>query len=124
MDRITPLAKALADETRVRLLQVVSSEGTVCCGDLARALCVSQATISHHVKILTDVRLVETTREGQFTRVRSCSEGLDALRRALSAFGAGAAPRGRAQEASAGCSAPRPQTNGAADPRVSDGGAA
>lgn len=124
MDRITPLAKALADETRVRLLHVLSTEGAVCCGDLAKALSVTQATITHHLRILAEVRLVETTREGQFTRVRACSEGLETLRRALSSFGDGVLPAPHAQRAPVSCSAPQPQSSGSAGPCLSDGGTA
>lgn len=83
MNDLVLLAKALADATRVRLLTLVSSRGQVCCGDLARALDVSQATVTHHLRVLSSARLIETHRDGQFIRVKACRPGIEACRVAL-----------------------------------------
>ncbi len=84
MNDLVLMAKALADATRVRLLALVSSRGQVCCGDLARALDVSQATVTHHLRVLSSVKLIETQRDGQFIRVTACRPGIEACRLALS----------------------------------------
>jgi ArsR family transcriptional regulator len=65
-DRLVKVAKALGDPTRLELLRRIAAAGEICCKDLVTLFPVSQATVSHHLKILTDAGLVEARREGQF----------------------------------------------------------
>jgi len=65
-DRLVKVAKALGDPTRLELLRRISAAGEICCKDLVTLFPVSQATVSHHLKILTDAGLVSARREGQF----------------------------------------------------------
>lgn len=64
--RIAPLLKALADPVRLRLLSLVAShaEGEVCVCDLNDAFDLSQPTISHHLKVLHEVGLLDRTKRG------------------------------------------------------------
>ena len=64
--RIAPLLKALADPVRLRLLSLVAShaEGEACVCDLNDAFDLSQPTISHHLKVLHEVGLLERTKRG------------------------------------------------------------
>jgi DNA-binding transcriptional ArsR family regulator len=57
-ERIAPLLKALADPVRLRLLSLVAShaDGEACVCDLNDAFDLSQPTISHHLKVLHEVR--------------------------------------------------------------------
>ncbi|HEU0184435.1 MAG TPA: metalloregulator ArsR/SmtB family transcription factor [Blastocatellia bacterium] len=62
------MAKALADPRRFEIFQKVataSAEG-MCCGAVCEELPVSQATVSHHLKELTEAGLLETRSAGQF----------------------------------------------------------
>ncbi|MCU0493266.1 MAG: metalloregulator ArsR/SmtB family transcription factor [Chloroflexaceae bacterium] len=64
--RVAELFKALADPTRVRLLHALShSELTV--GDLARVVEMddSISAISHHLRLLRNLRIVRDRREGK-----------------------------------------------------------
>src|SRR5512137_2658354 len=65
-DRLVRVAKALGDPTRLDLLRRIASAGEICCKDLVTLFPVSQATVSHHLKILADAGLVAVRREGQF----------------------------------------------------------
>lgn len=63
VDTVT-FAKALADETRQRIMALC------CCtamsvNALAEATGVAQPTVSHHLKILKEARLVTTKRQGK-----------------------------------------------------------
>ena len=60
------VAKALGDATRFALLRRIAAAGEINCRDLTRLFPVSQATVSHHLKVLTDAGLIEARREGQF----------------------------------------------------------
>ena len=63
---IAPLLKALADPVRLRLLSLVAShdEGEACVCDLNDAFDLSQPTISHHLKVLHEVGLLDRTKRG------------------------------------------------------------
>ena len=65
-ERIAPLLKALADPVRLRLLSLVAShaDGEACVCDLNDAFELSQPTISHHLKVLHDVGLLDRTKRG------------------------------------------------------------
>jgi ArsR family transcriptional regulator len=60
------IAKALADPTRVAVLEAIGQEDECPCQRLRDAFSVSKATISHHIKELVRAGLVEARREGQF----------------------------------------------------------
>jgi ArsR family transcriptional regulator, arsenate/arsenite/antimonite-responsive transcriptional repressor len=65
-ERLVRVAKALGDPTRLELLRRIAAAGEMCCKDLVTLFPVSQATVSHHLKILADAGLVAVRREGQF----------------------------------------------------------
>src|SRR4051812_40905081 len=63
--------KALADPTRFRMIQEIAAAGELSCGQIAEHFDVSQPTISHHLKILTDADILTRRSEGKhhFTSV-------------------------------------------------------
>lgn len=62
---MTAFCKALGDETRQRILEILQVEGEKCVSDLVDAFNVSQPTISHHLNFLKQARLVTSRREGK-----------------------------------------------------------
>jgi ArsR family transcriptional regulator len=48
----------------------------MCCGEVVGHFPVAQATVSHHLKELTDAGLIETRAEGQFKYLRARPEVL------------------------------------------------
>ena len=59
--------KALADPARVRIVNVLAISGEpVCVCHLVEPLGLSQATVSHHVKKLTDAGLLEREQRGKW----------------------------------------------------------
>lgn len=70
--RIAPLLKALADPVRLRLLSLVAShaDGEACVCDLNDAFDLSQPTISHHLKVLHDVGLLDREKRGVWVYYR------------------------------------------------------
>ncbi|MDP9358428.1 MAG: metalloregulator ArsR/SmtB family transcription factor [Chloroflexota bacterium] len=82
--------KALADPTRIRILNLLArSEEPLCVCDIVDHFPLGQPAISHHLKILRDVRFVHSERRGTFMyyRVnRAClAEFPEAARRLLNA---------------------------------------
>jgi ArsR family transcriptional regulator, arsenate/arsenite/antimonite-responsive transcriptional repressor len=85
-DAATQLAaqfKALADPTRVAIVNQLSAADEVCVCNLVDAFDLSQPTISHHLKILREAGLVESTRRGTWAYYRLVPEALGALRTTL-----------------------------------------
>ena len=80
-ERIAPLLKALADPVRLRLLSLVAShgDGEACVCDLNDAFDLSQPTISHHLKVLHEVGLLDRSKRGVWVYYRVRTESLSAL---------------------------------------------
>ena len=62
---LVAFCKALADETRQRILEILRQEGEQCVSDLVDAFNLSQPTISHHLNFLRQANLVLTRKEGK-----------------------------------------------------------
>src|SRR3954451_2339898 len=77
--------KALADPTRVAIVNSLSAADEVCVCNLTAAFDISQPTISHHLKVLREPGLVESTRRGTWMYYRLVPESIAALRGALGA---------------------------------------
>ncbi len=77
--------KALADPVRVQLMSMLMAEPEqgVCTCDLAPALGLTEATVSHHLRQLREAGLVEGTRKGTNVWYRPQPASLDALCRVL-----------------------------------------
>lgn len=55
--------KALGDETRLKILEMVSKEELCACKILEK-FSITQPTLSHHMRILCDVELINCRKEG------------------------------------------------------------
>ena len=77
------LFKALADPARVRIVNALAtSGGPVCACEFEPALGLSQPTVSHHLKKLTDAGLLEREQRGKwayFSLKRDAVEKLAAV---------------------------------------------
>ena len=85
MDRseIEKISKALADKTRLRIFEAISAADHMTCGEIVSMRGVTPATVSHHLKILTEARLITCRRKGQFVHSQAIPETVTAYSRAL-----------------------------------------
>lgn len=72
--------KALADPTRVAIVNQLACCDECCVCDLTASFDLSQPTISHHLKILRDAGLVQSESRGTWAYYRLVPEALDRLR--------------------------------------------
>ena len=79
------MLKALADETRFSLLNLLLTHD-LCVGALARHLCISEAAVSQHLKVLREAGLVRGEKRGYWThymvereKLKELAEGLVGL---------------------------------------------
>jgi ArsR family transcriptional regulator, arsenate/arsenite/antimonite-responsive transcriptional repressor len=75
--------KALADPTRVAIINCLSAADEVCVCNLTETFDLSQPTVSHHLRILREAGLVESERRGTWAYYRLVPETIEALRGAL-----------------------------------------
>jgi ArsR family transcriptional regulator len=75
--------KALADPARVAILNRLAAADEVCVCDLNAALDLAQPTVSHHLRVLREAGLVESSRRGTWAFYRLVPESVAALREAL-----------------------------------------
>ncbi len=77
--------KALADPTRVAIVNRLAATDECCVCDLTGAFELSQPTISHHLRLLREAGLVEASRRGTWAYYRLIPEAVAELRGALGA---------------------------------------
>jgi ArsR family transcriptional regulator len=85
-ERLAAVLKALAEPTRLRLLSLVAArpDGEACICDLTAPVALSQPTVSHHMKVLTDAGLLQREQRGKWAYYRLVPGALDTLAAALS----------------------------------------
>jgi ArsR family transcriptional regulator len=82
-ERLAARFRALADPTRVAIVNRLAQADETCVCDLTAAFDLSQPTISHHLKVLREAGLVESSRRGTWAYYRVVPETLGALAAAL-----------------------------------------
>jgi ArsR family transcriptional regulator len=82
-DALAARFKALADPARVAIVNRLAAADEVCVCDLNTAFDLAQPTISHHLKVLRDAGLVDSTRRGTWAYYRLVPEAVGALRQTL-----------------------------------------
>ena len=83
---VTPLAaslKVLGDPTRMRIIQILAANGSVCACDLEEPLGLSQPTVSHHLRQLADAGLVSRQKRGTWAFYQVIPEELAKLMTAV-----------------------------------------
>ncbi len=65
IDRKSRLLKAIANETRLKMLRLLSKR-EMCVCELTVALDLTQPTASHHLNILENIRLIKDRKEGKW----------------------------------------------------------
>ncbi|HMF75434.1 MAG TPA: metalloregulator ArsR/SmtB family transcription factor [Bryobacteraceae bacterium] len=85
--QIAKIAKALADETRLNIYESIAATDELNCGDICAVQVVGHATVSHHLRILTEAALVDSRRQGQFVFYRALRDTLEDFSKALADLG-------------------------------------
>ena len=75
--------KALADPARVAIVNRLAAADEVCVCDFVDSLGLAQPTVSHHLKVLRDAGVVESSRRGTWAFYRLVPEAVLELRQTL-----------------------------------------
>ena len=77
-DEFLQIAKALADARRLAILERIAAGEEAACQHLCAEFPVSQPTMSHHLRLLVEVGLIEMRRDGQYAHYRLRTDALRA----------------------------------------------
>jgi ArsR family transcriptional regulator len=75
--------RVLADPARLRLVSLLATTQEACVCELTIPLGLSQPTVSHHLKVLSEAGLIERERRGRWVFYRLRPEPLEALATAV-----------------------------------------
>lgn len=64
-EEVANICKAMSDANRLRIIEMLTS-GEKCGCELLEELLVTQPTLSHHMKVLSDCGLVSSYKEGKW----------------------------------------------------------
>jgi len=80
-ETLAGVLKAIADPTRLRLISLVAAheDQEACVCDLTEPVNLSQPTVSHHLKILVDARVLTREQRGRWAYYRLVPETLTAI---------------------------------------------
>ena len=81
---LADIFKALADPTRVAIVNRLAAGDACCVCDLTDAFELRQPTVSHHLRILRDAGLVYSERRGTFAYYCLVPEAMERLRAVFS----------------------------------------
>lgn len=82
----TLIAKALGDPNRFSIYRQIAGGDEVYCGEVCARHALSPGTVSHHLKILTDLGLVTSRKEGLNVYYRAVPERFSAYLRYLASL--------------------------------------
>ena len=88
MDRakIEKVSKALGDETRLLIFEAIGSCEEMNCGEIVNLRGVTPATVSHHLRVLSEAGLIECRREGQYVYNKAIPDTIEQYSRALASL--------------------------------------
>ncbi len=78
--------KALGDDNRLRIIELIASQGEMCACRILDELDIAQPTLSHHMKLLKDAGLVKARKQGRwmhYSMDRSMLESIEGFLRAI-----------------------------------------
>lgn len=68
--------KAFCDPNRLKILDILKT-GEHCACKFLEILDVSQSTLSHHMKILTDTKVVNVRKDGKWSHYSLSNDGIE-----------------------------------------------
>ncbi len=75
--------KALADANRLNILRVIKENSShvpaICACDILEKLNISQSTLSHHMKILSEAKFIISVKKGKWVYYSLNTEGFNTI---------------------------------------------
>jgi ArsR family transcriptional regulator len=77
-DEAARIGKALGDPNRLSIYTQIAGSDELFCGELCEKLTISGATVSHHLKVLTELGLISARKDGLNMYYRTLPERFEA----------------------------------------------
>ena len=74
-----PIFKALSDETRLKIVEMLSCD-EMCACDILESFQITQSTLSYHMKILTECGLISSRKDGAWMRYQVNKEQISKIK--------------------------------------------
>jgi len=84
---IAKISKALADRSRLQIYEAIAAQPNMYCGQIIEKYGLTPATVSHHLRVLTEAGLIECRREGQFVYTHPVPQTMQQYTQALVRIG-------------------------------------
>jgi DNA-binding transcriptional ArsR family regulator len=84
--RFADQLKALGHPARLEILRVLAARGTCVCGEVVEVMPLAQATVSQHLKVLSQAGLIRSRIDGKNSCYWLDPHGIAELRDALDQF--------------------------------------
>jgi ArsR family transcriptional regulator len=85
-EQLAAMAKAIGHPARIAILRLLARRDTCATGDVVAELPLAQSTVSEHLRILREARLIQGEIEGPRTRYCVNADGLAALHAGIAAL--------------------------------------
>jgi ArsR family transcriptional regulator len=89
-DEVAQIGKALGDPNRLAIYTQIAQHDELFCGEMHAKHTISAATLSHHLKVLHDLGLITSRKEGLNVYYRAIPERFRAYIQYLNGIGSGA----------------------------------
>jgi ArsR family transcriptional regulator len=86
-DEVAQMGKALGDPNRLAIYTQIAQRDELFCGEMHAKHVISAPTLSHHLKVLTDVGLITFRKDGLNVYYRAVPEKFAAYLRYLASIG-------------------------------------
>lgn len=80
-----PILKALSDETRLKIIDMLSC-GELCACNILEKFSITQPTLSYHMKILTECGIVNADRDGAWMKYKLNKQKVEELTEFMTAI--------------------------------------
>lgn len=83
---IVEMLSVLAEPTRIKILECISREGELCAKDILPMFAITQPTLSHHLNLLLDNKILSARKDGRFVYYKVDKKSMDALTKLIESF--------------------------------------
>ena len=80
---VIEMMSVLTEPTRIKILQLISSEGEMCAKNILPQFQITQPTLSHHLNLLLESNVLNSRKDGRFVYYSVNKEAIDSIRRLL-----------------------------------------
>jgi ArsR family transcriptional regulator len=86
-DEVAQIARALGDPNRLAIFTQIAQHDELFCGEMHAKHAISAATLSHHLKVLADLELITSRKDGLNVYYRAVPDKFEAYLKYLAGIG-------------------------------------